>query len=120
MNKLQKAYNAYPEYCDEEGEPVFDRNKYLREAYLKGWDECYKEINAIRKERNETSLNGWVVRLLNGELEIRSEKPVYHKWEDGQVTIDDADNLKIDKKLFKDAKWLGEPLNVDIIIRRKR
>lgn len=118
--KTQKAYDAYPHYCDEDGEPVFDRNKQLREAYLKGWEDCEKESDKRRKEKNEVSLNGWAVRLKNDELEVRTLKPAYHIWEDDVVTIDDGDNIKIDKKLFKDAKWLGEPVNVEIIIRRKR
>lgn len=85
---------------------AFDR------AYALGKQEIKQETDA------DTVIHGWVARDNNGKLYIYSDKP--ERYNKGFRWVLGSAFLPLPSDLFPDLTWDDDPIEVELIIKRKK
>ena len=70
-----------------------------------------------KEQKPETKITGWVARDRNGEICIYEDYP--ERISAQQFWFGQGSNRILDQKSFPDLKWEDEPVEVEIIIRKK-
>lgn len=72
----------------------------------------------LNAKANVPKIKGWVARYANGDLEVGREKPRYYEDEGKTYITDPSPTIPLDKSWFPELRWLDEPIEVELILRK--
>ncbi|OKY84333.1 MAG: hypothetical protein BHV69_09945 [Bacteroidales bacterium 52_46] len=115
----QKKKKCWEEYL------AFNDEEYSKSAFSYAFDRAYA-LGKQEKDVDETVIRGWVARdKRDNALLLHAGEP-YRTWSGYQMDAkqdvwesDFASFLPLDSKLFPDLTWESDPIEVELIIKRK-
>lgn len=91
----------------------------VQEAFNYAFDRAY----ALGKQEKDadTVIQGWMARDADGDLNFYYDKPRREKavWDEPQYWIGET-QIDLDPDLFPDLTWDDDPIEVEIVIKRKK
>ncbi len=107
----RECWEEYTRKCVHEGKSAYG-------AFIFAFDRAYA-LGKQEKDAEETVIHGWVARDKSGDLYMYHTKPlrnvVADRWRGESSDIDLYNNL-----LFPDLTWDSDPIEVELIIKRKK
>lgn len=93
-------------------------NGLAHDAYLQGAQDCLGK----QETKQETVIQGWVVRDKDGTLNLfyGSDKPIKRDQDEYWSVVAGAVFEYLPREMFPDLTWSGEPIEVELIIKRKK
>ena len=120
----QKKRECFVKFCKDNG---IDQEVNI--SIFDAFDQIFDRAYALGKQENDmedTVIQGWVCRdKKDNTLYLHAEKP--YRAQSGYDECDDPDwwendyasYLPLDKSLFPNLTWESDPIEVEIIIKRK-
>lgn len=116
----QKRCECWEEYCQTHplcNTPVMrlNFNWTFDRAYVLGKQETKQEIKQ-ETDAEDTVIQCWVARDGGGNLSLSIAKPARHHYSLSWISV----CVNIPKHLFPDLTWESDPIEVELIIKRKK
>lgn len=93
-------------------------NGLAHDAYLQGAQDFLGKQESKQETKQETVISGWVARDWNCHLNLFTHKPMRDsviRWWDGEYA-----DINLPSSLFPDLTWDDDPIEVELIIKRKK
>lgn len=92
-------------------------NGLAHDAYLQGAQDCLGKQETKQESKQETVIQGWVARDTDDLLRLHYSKP---ERTDGGYWQGGYKSTYFPKGLFPDLTWSDDPIEVELIIKRKK
>lgn len=111
----QKKQKCWEEFIDEGKHRLFSRYEIFCAAFNRAYALGKQEKDA------DTVIQGWVARDSDGDLFIYKTEPKRESGIGGEPDFWVAQSFtEIDSALFPDLTWESDPIEVELIIKRKK
>ena len=121
----QKKHECFAQFCKDNGIDQ-EVNISIFDAFDQIFDRAYafgKKIgNSDFSDAEDTVIQGWAVRDKDGTLNLfyGSDKPIKRGQDEYWSVVAGAVFEYLPREMFPDLTWSNDPIEVEIIIKRKK